>query len=63
VLIFSTLGLWRSGFTFGRSALFGVILTAILVVLFRLVLTIWFPPSVLSSLMPAVIGNFLEIYF
>jgi hypothetical protein len=27
------------------------------------VLTIWFPPSLLSSLMPATIGNFLEIYF
>lgn len=62
-LIFSTVGLWRSGFSFGRSSLYAVILTAILVVLFRLVLTIWFPPSLLSSLMPPVIGNFLEIYF
>jgi hypothetical protein len=63
MLIFSTLGLWRSGFALWRSALYAAILTAILVVLFRLVLTIWFPPSLLSSLMPATIGNFLEIYF
>lgn len=63
VLIFSTLGLWRSGFPAKRSALYAVILTAILVVLFRLVLTIWFPPSLLSNLLPAAIGNFLEIYF
>ncbi len=63
VLIFSTIGLWRSGFSFGRSSFYAVILTAILVVLFRLVLTIWFPPSLLSNLMPAAIGNFLEIYF
>lgn len=63
VLIFSTLGLWRSGFSLTRSVAQAVVLTAILVVLFRLVLTIWFPPSVLSNALPAAIGSFLEIYF
>lgn len=63
VLVFSTIGLWRSGFSLRQSIVYAVTLTAILVVLFRLVLTVWFPPSALSNTLPAAIGNFLEVYF
>jgi hypothetical protein len=63
VLIFATLGIWRSGFKPSHALLYAIGLTAVLVVLFRLVLTVWFPPSFLSEHLPPAIGSFIEIYF
>ncbi len=59
---FAQIACWRAGLRGWRTLLNVILLTAVLVVFFRVVLTVWFPPAQIYEILPDRIRNFALLH-